>query len=108
MENYRTNCAGCRPYHNTCGMNNSCMNSRRNPSMTTFGPQSQSTVSRMDPGSNSQTASMYQHLSSLPLAMAYVPTQSFSETFKLSYALQVGTIFPDLCKPFCGRRCVCR
>ena len=37
-------------------------------------------------------------------AMAYVPCQEFAPTFELQKALQVGTIFPELCKPFCGRR----
>ncbi len=36
--------------------------------------------------------------------MAYVPYQEFAPTFELKKALQVGTIFPELCKPFCGRR----
>ncbi|MCI7812718.1 MAG: spore coat associated protein CotJA [Lachnospiraceae bacterium] len=43
-------------------------------------------------------------LSQLPLAMAYVPMQSFGKTFRLDKALQVGTIFPELCLPFCGKR----
>ncbi|HJB27869.1 MAG TPA: spore coat associated protein CotJA [Candidatus Blautia faecavium] len=107
MENYRMNCAGCRPYHNTCGMNNAYMN-RRNSSMPSSNSQRANLAEGKCHDNASQTTSMYQHLSSFPLAMAYVPEQSFSETFKLSYALQAGTIFPDLCKPFCGRRCVCR
>jgi len=37
-------------------------------------------------------------------AMAYVPYQKFAPTLELKKALQVGTIFPELCKPFCGRR----
>ena len=49
-------------------------------------------------------ASMYKHLEHLPLAMAYVPCQKFTTTYDTSYALKVGTIFPDLCKPFCGKR----
>ena len=40
----------------------------------------------------------------LPKAMAYVPWQEFHQAMPLDKALQVGTIFPDLCKPFCGRR----
>ncbi|HJB30175.1 MAG TPA: spore coat associated protein CotJA [Candidatus Blautia faecavium] len=40
--------------------------------------------------------------------MAYVPRQVFSDTFQLSYGLCAGTIFPDLCKPFCGRGGMCR
>lgn len=43
----------------------------------------------------------------MPLAMAYVPWQTLHHTFELNKALQVGTIFPDLCKPFCGRRGNC-
>ncbi|MFR3036962.1 spore coat associated protein CotJA [Blautia hydrogenotrophica] len=36
--------------------------------------------------------------------MAYVPYQKYQQPFDLCYALSVGSIFPDLCKPFCGRR----
>ncbi|MDO4175845.1 MAG: spore coat associated protein CotJA [Eubacteriales bacterium] len=40
--------------------------------------------------------------------MSYVPWQpAFHHTFELCKALRVGTIFPDLCKPFCGRRGKC-
>ncbi len=37
-----------------------------------------------------------------PIAMAYVPEQRFREVFDTQKALQQGTIFPELCKPFCG------
>lgn len=47
-------------------------------------------------------------LSEMPVAMAYVPWQTFGETFDLCKALQVGTIFPELCLPFCGIRRRCR
>ena len=43
-------------------------------------------------------------LSDLPLGMAYVPMQSFEQPFELCKALQMGTIFPQLCLPFCGKR----
>lgn len=46
----------------------------------------------------------YTHLEYLPVAMAYVPFQKFTTTYDTCYALKVGTIFPDLCKPFCGKR----
>lgn len=46
-------------------------------------------------------------LNGLPLAMAYVPWQTFHHTFDLCKALHVGTIFPELCKPFCGKRGNC-
>ena len=51
---------------------------------------------------------VYAHADHLPLAMAYVPCQNFINTFHLQKALQVGTIFPELCMPFCGKRGVCR
>ncbi|MDO4344543.1 MAG: spore coat associated protein CotJA [Eubacteriales bacterium] len=47
-------------------------------------------------------------LSGMSLAMAYVPWQpAFSNTFDLCTSLRAGTIFPDLCKPFCGKRGGC-
>ena len=39
----------------------------------------------------------------LPLAMAYVPWQSWREIYKECKALCVGTIFEELDKPFRGR-----
>ncbi|MBQ3105599.1 MAG: spore coat associated protein CotJA [Lachnospiraceae bacterium] len=42
-----------------------------------------------------------------PLGMAYVPRQSFRgicENLEAGY--NMGTIFPELNKPFTGRRCV--
>ncbi len=47
-------------------------------------------------------------LAGMPVAMAYVPWQpAFHHTFDTCKALQMGTIFPDLCKPFCGKRGGC-
>ena len=43
-------------------------------------------------------------LEELPLAMAYVPMQSWGETYDGLKALDSGTIFPELDLPFCGRR----
>ncbi len=40
------------------------------------------------------------------VAMAYVPWQEFTKTYdNLEEAFHVGTIFPELTKPFSGRRC---
>lgn len=47
-------------------------------------------------------------LSSLPLAMAYVPMQHFSTVYELNEALRYGTIFPELNKPFMGGKGGCR
>lgn len=40
----------------------------------------------------------------MALTMAYVPWQQFSETYEPAKALKAGTIFPELDKPFFGRR----
>ncbi|RHB49091.1 spore coat associated protein CotJA [Blautia obeum] len=47
---------------------------------------------------------MYTHIDRMEAAMAYVPCQKFTTTYDLGYALKVGTVFPQLCKPFCGKR----
>ena len=41
-----------------------------------------------------------QELANLPLAMAYVPWQSWSETYDSQRAFCRGTIFPQLDLPF--------
>ena len=49
----------------------------------------------------------YDELNGMPLAMAYVPWQHLSSIFEdLDAAYKKGTIFPELEKPFTGRRCV--
>ena len=40
----------------------------------------------------------------VPLTMAYVPWQNFECTYEPAQALKIGTIFPELDKPFYGRR----
>ncbi len=41
------------------------------------------------------------------VAMAYVPWQHFDKLYDdLEKAYCIGTIFPELNKPFTGRRCV--
>lgn len=51
---------------------------------------------------------IFSGLDYLPLAMGYVPWQHYKHTFDLSRGLKEGTIFPELCKPFCGKRGVCK
>ncbi|MBD5536801.1 MAG: spore coat associated protein CotJA [Lachnospiraceae bacterium] len=42
-----------------------------------------------------------------PIAMAYVPWQHLSQIYEnLEEAFQIGTIFPELDKPFTGRRVI--
>lgn len=43
-----------------------------------------------------------------PVAMAYVPWQYFHEVYEPDQALRCGTIFPELNKPFLGKRGVNR
>lgn len=41
--------------------------------------------------------------SEMPIGMAYVPWQKFRNLYELDRALQVGTIFAELDKPFTGK-----
>ena len=43
-----------------------------------------------------------------PVGMAYVPTQTWGETYELCKGFQSGTIFPVLDKPFMAGRCARR
>jgi len=46
-------------------------------------------------------------IDNFPVAMAYVPWQKFDKICdNLEKAYCNGTIFPELTKPFTGRRCV--
>ena len=47
-----------------------------------------------------------QPLCKLPIAMAYVPMQSWEKPFKENIALARGTIFPSLDLPFIGEEAV--
>lgn len=38
------------------------------------------------------------------VGMAYVPWQHFSKSYEPQRALMIGTIFPELDKPFTGRK----
>ncbi len=46
----------------------------------------------------------YGNRQGLALAMAYVPFQCLKSVFPVEVALQRGTLFPDLYKPFQGAR----
>jgi hypothetical protein len=60
-------------------------------------------MTRMTPTS---AAPDCENICDYPIAMAYVPMQTFQTTYDLTRGLEVGTIFPELHKPFCGKRCV--
>lgn len=40
----------------------------------------------------------------MPIGMAYVPWQHFKSVYDVDKALAYGTIFPELNKPFFGKR----
>lgn len=86
MDRYRTNCAGYM----------------RMPSAPKSAKPAES-CRRIDHKDTNKDA-IYHHADELPLTMAYVPMQTFQTTFPLGKALHVGTIFPELCKPFVGKR----
>ena len=44
----------------------------------------------------------------MSMAIAYVPWQYWNQTYQLDKAMQAGTIFPELDKPFLGKRGACR
>ncbi|MCC8136818.1 MAG: spore coat associated protein CotJA [Clostridiales bacterium] len=59
---------------------------------------------------NLRTDNIYHHLTEAdaPLAMCYVPYQQWETPYDPCRALKVGTVFQDLCKPFCGKGGTCR
>lgn len=99
MDNYRTSRPGCgqRP------TNYSNVQQPRQPSRPAV-PSMPSTPCVSSTSSCGCTQnSMFDKLDTLPVAMGYVPLTHFDKTFDLCTALQRGTIFPDLFKPFCGK-----
>lgn len=56
---------------------------------------------------NTGYGNLYGKIDYLPLGMAYVPTQYYDHIFDLNRGLKEGTIFPELCLPFCGKRRKC-
>lgn len=93
MANYNTNSdCGCRPKtpqrpnaYNP-GMNQCPVSGRP--------PMPRRCPANMDPADP---------LADMAIAMAYVPWQFMHETYEPDKALQCGTIFPELNKPFLGK-----
>ena len=85
-------------------MSNYCMNPR-SQGMHRPAPEKYNSTCPTCPA-NSQTDANCTHdvhWHDMPIAMAYVPKQKYGHIFDLSKGLEVGTIFPELCKPFCGK-----
>ena len=59
---------------------------------------------RVENSCNGCGNSMRDELRGMPLAMGYVPWQNFGCTYEPMEGLRSGTIFPELDKPFYGRR----
>lgn len=106
MDHYQMGRSCNRPYNRTCGMNRPQYINAPQQKASSCSPNPDTNCSKSR--KNGSDKEMYTHLSHLEPAMAYVPYQTFTETFTLPYALNAGTVFPELCKPFCGKRGSCR
>ncbi len=85
-------------------MNNYCMNNR-SQGMRKTAPEKYKVNNTMCSVENSVSAGCTSPIywGDMPIAMAYVPKQKYGALFDLCKALEVGTVFPELCKPFCGK-----
>ncbi len=90
-------------------MSNYCMNNR-SQGMRQTAPEKYRMNTNTSPVETSISTGCTTHIhwSDMPIAMAYVPKQKYGKLYDLSKALEVGTIFPELCKPFCGKGGGCR
>lgn len=80
---------------NECGRNN---NTQNRPA-----PYMRQRTTSMRPSAPCPGIRQSDPLSNMPVAMAYVPWQFFREVYEPDKALQYGTIFPELNKPFYGK-----
>ncbi len=90
-----------------CNMNSDCGREPRMPHRSnayTPGMNQRPMANRM-PAPRRCPASMDKAdpLADMAIAMAYVPWQFMHETYEPDKALQCGTIFPELNKPFLGK-----
>lgn len=111
MENYHMNRSYTRPYQTTCGMTRPQMGPRMISHTDHSEPMCNETMRNNEccvSPAHTCPVPMLEHADHLAPAMAYVPCQPFTKAYDLCYALKAGTIFPELCKPFCGKRGGCR
>ena len=94
--------AGCDNYGTSRMMNNGCdvCETARNMNNKCDSCGAAGMMHQHDDCSNARR----DELRGIPLAMAYVPWQNFGCTYEAMEGLQTGTIFPELDKPFYGRR----
>lgn len=93
MANYNTNssCGCSQRMPQRSNAYNPGMNQRSGMNRPSMPCQRQNDMDKNDP------------LAGMALAMAYVPWQFMHETYEPDKALQCGTIFPELNKPFLGK-----
>ncbi len=58
-----------------------------------------------DCGCENQGSRLAENINAFPVAMAYVPWQRWGETYEMGRGLNIGTLFPELNKPFMCTRC---
>lgn len=56
------------------------------------------------PDEKTDSCKVCEQVDSCPLTMAYVPFQKFTSVYDNMTALNNGTLFPELDKPFTGKR----
>lgn len=96
MDNNRMNSCGC------CQQ----ASNRRTPAYSINSRQSES-YAKPKPMKENRGPRIGEKIDGLPLGMAYVPMQHYDQMFELGRGLKEGTIFPELCLPFCGKRRNC-
>lgn len=102
MRPMRQSCGADNQMRNNCGADNQARPMRHN-----CGADHQ-TQHNCGADHQAQPARHDCEIDHMALAMAYVPWQHFHKTYEVDKALEYGTIFPELNKPFYGRRGVNR
>lgn len=97
MENHRMNSCGCCQPNSVRRVQEYSANSRR----------TSDTCPMTNQFKENRKMSIGENIDGLPLGMAYVPMQHYDRMFDLGRGLREGTIFPELCLPFCGKRRKC-
>ena len=120
MDRFQMNRSGCRPYQYTCGMNGgmAARNDCSSSDMANHGSQNGNHCNSMKKKyaerkpvdakcREPETALTRRCIRILNIwfrQWLMCHARNLRLRFELKKALQVGTIFPELCKPFCGRR----
>lgn len=103
MDNNRMPCKDNPGRRNGCSVNTK--NSYARTNLSDMNPQRrcQDSTERRISSEDQMPSAGQIHWGDLPLGMGYVPSQMNWKTYSLQKGLAMGTIFPELCKPFCGK-----